>query len=754
MSVILKFINKIKYIIYPAAGSFFIVGGWNWYHLNKHNHLRFCVISIAMWVGLLVFWFVFKRIYRYFTIRFRRHPWWQNEFYGFLDELYITASLVFLSFFSRNELLTLGIVGVVFLLLFWQSDHFLKKHPDGSCWVRVNRVFFLIGLFTFLISGLTQYWSYYYYILDPSALFFNVVFFRALSFTIFWLFFLALANIGFWILPRGWRYAPVIFWAMAYILYLVFWVFNAGILYFSDLYLSPIILAHAEGGAGVVFNKVSYEILAVLAVILPVFLFLFRKYLLAQKLAPRRYWYYYNFLIIFAAVGIFLGISSFWTTPEATVVKSFYKYWFGTFERVELNPVVKQKLEKFGLKYNTDEFFVARRDSVYTSTTKLLPARFVENKPNVMVVLWESGSARMAGVYNPKYTDLTPGLDNMAADPHTTIFKNYFNASTPTVTGLISGLCSILPPMGHNEIQNENRLQKHNMLCLPKMMLDNGYKYASYITAVDKNFAHKNSIFESMGVQEFYGTEELYEYIPGEPLSWGWSDHQLFPVTWKFLNEKAKEPFLVMLSTVDTHPPFTLAKDMVKYKDGNNEVLNSFHTTDDAFKGFWEQFKNSKFYDDTILIVVADHAIFPAAFKSNQFPDLANKLTFYDENMFLMYIPDNILPKVVDTYSSEIDLAPTVLQILGINTPNNFEGRSIFDDRNKFPNLLGMHEFGLWINRMKNGQRKIDFIVPHDLQCDGEMIGTDANAPLTMCEYENYYKWKRSMFEEGRFWFQ
>src|SRR3989344_2622100 len=103
------------------------------------------------------------------------------------------------------------------------------------------------------------------------------------------------------------------------------------------------------------------------------------------------------------------------------------------------------------------------------------------------------------------------------------------------------------------------------------------------------------------------------------------------------MNEKAQEPFLVMLSTVDTHPPFTLAKDVVKYGDGNNEVLNSYHTTDDAFKAFWEQFKNSKFYDNTILIVVADHAIFPAAFKSNQFPDLANKLTFYDEIMFLMY---------------------------------------------------------------------------------------------------------------------
>jgi len=192
---------------------------------------------------------------------------------------------------------------------------------------------------------------------------------------------------------------------------------------------------------------------------------------------------------------------------------------------------------------------------------------------------------------------------------------------------------------------------------------------------------------------------------------------------------------------------------MVEYEHGDNEVINSFHTTDNAFGSFWEQFKNSEFYNDTILIVVADHAIFPAAFKNDKFPEEAGKLTFYDENAFLLYIPDNILPKTVETNASGIDFAPTLLQIFGINVPNNFEGHSIFDSREKFPNILGMHEFGLWINQMDGGKRKVDFIVPQDLKCENSAIGQDANFPLTMCEYENYYKWKRSMFEEGRFWF-
>ncbi len=754
MSVISKLLYKIKLLFYPSLGSFFIVAGWNWYHLAKRPHLRFVLISIGMWAALMIAWLIFKRVYHYLTIRFRRHPWWQKEFYTLLDSLYLTASLAFLAFFSKSESLTLGVVGTVFLLLFWQSERFLKRHPENGHWVRVNRIFFFLGLFIFAITGFVQAWSRYYYILDPNALIFNIVLFRALALTIFWLLLLALASLAYWFLPKVWRFLPIILWTVLFILYLIFWAINTSILYFSDLYLSPVILEHAGGGGGVIMNQVSYMLAVALLGILVIFVYLLRKFLQAQKLSPKRYWYYYNFLVIMIAVGILTTTGSIFNSPEVLVIKSFYGYWFGTVEKVELNYVVQKKMEKFGLNYQPEEFYVARRENIYTGVKKLLPEKFANQKPNIMIVFWESLSARLTDVYNPNYTDLTPGLDSLASDPHTTIFKNYYNAATPTITGLISSLCSILPPMGHEEIQNKNRLQRHSMLCLPEILQNNGYKYSSYITAVEKNFAHKDTIFGSMGVQNIYGTEELYKYIPGEaPLAWGWSDHQLFPATWNFMNKEAKEPFLMMLSTVDTHPPFNLAKDMVKYGNGDNEVLNSFHTTDNAFNVFWEQFKNSKFYNNTILIVVADHAIFPAAFKKKQFPDWAGKLNFYDENAFLMYVPESVLPKTIDTYSSQMDFTPTLLQILGINTPNNFEGHSIFDDRNKFPNLLGMHEFGWWISQLENGKRKMDFIVPQNLQCAGVEIGTDVDAPLTMCEYQNYFKWKRSMFEEGRFWF-
>ena len=102
---------------------------------------------------------------------------------------------------------------------------------------------------------------------------------------------------------------------------------------------------------------------------------------------------------------------------------------------------------------------------------------------------------------------------------------------------------------------------------------------------------------------------------------------------------------------------------------------------------------------------------------------------------------------------SGIDLAPSILQLLGINTPNSFEGRSIFDDRAKYPNLLGMHEFGSYINQIDaQGKRTISYNIPGEIKCSAGDYNSATSSPLTLCEYLDFYKWKRQMFEEGRFW--
>jgi phosphoglycerol transferase MdoB-like AlkP superfamily enzyme len=764
----------LKSLLLPFLASGIIASGWGWYHFDKHNKvlLTFKVGIVAILVVAL--YFVGKYFLAWLLKKYNRHVFWQTDFIDKLDGLFLVGSLLFAIFFSPYEIISLVYSGLWIAVLFYYLHRLLAKHPLSTSWQEVNKRVGVLVFLMFLFQGIIQYAAYHYYILDSQIRFFNIVVFRSVAMSTFWLTGFAVASLLFWCTRAWWRYLATIVWMVIFLFNLVGWVVNIGILYYSGLYFSPSALEHTDGAGAVIFNTTTYLLIALALVLVVLFVITFRTTIVAHRLVPRRIWQVYAVMLVLIGLVCVLGLSSFKTTPERRIVKSFIDHYFGTEVKVTLPPELFKKLERFGLMYDLNQFAVAKHAEIYnpawcagkmpatkspsktslSTCPALLADKFTAQKPNILIVFLESYSARLNGVYNPKFVALTPGLNAMAGNKNTTVFKNYYNASTPTITGIISELCSFLPPIGHNEIQNDRKLQSHHLLCLPEVLKRNGgYKYANYITAVDKDYAHKDGIFTSMSIDDVFGTTELARYIPGEPLSWGYSDHQMFPTLLSFMkSRRGQQPFFMSLSTVDTHPPFNLSKDEVPYGDGKKQVLNSFHTTDDAFLKFWNEFQSSEFASNTIVVAMADHAIFPAALTKDLFPEDAGKLTYYDENTFMMYVPDSHLPREVTTTASGIDVAPTILHLLGVNTVNTFEGHSIFDDRSQFPNLIGMHELGLYINQtLSNGKRAMAYDVPDSVECPATLT-VSSTAPLTLCELKNFYQWKRQMFEEGRLW--
>jgi phosphoglycerol transferase MdoB-like AlkP superfamily enzyme len=757
-------------IAQTLAGSFIISSGWSWYHFKHKPYNSFFIKVFAIWIAGFISYQIFKWLYHFFTAKFNRHIFWQKEFRSFLDSLFFYFSLFFLVFFSPNQVLSLVLFLMLMGLFFWRTQKYISFHPDAHQWKLVNKNIFILIFFLFIFFSVFQYLAFRLANFDNYLKFHNIVLFRSWAMTMFLIFGFSVATLIYLKMRSFWRYLALGVWVLLFVLVLSLWVANISIMYFTGLYLSPLMLEVAKGSSGVTLNNFSLLIGSVGLLVLIIFIFIFRQIIKSYQKSSYRQWSYYSLALIAVALMSLFGLSSFQNTPEYTIARNFYEFFRGDNTEVVLSSAIKKKLEKFGLFYNLGRFDLAHRDKVFISNKKLLPEDLARQKPNVIILFFESFSSRLTSVYNKDLPGLTPNFEQMASDPHTTVFKNYFNASTPTINGIIAQLCSFLPPTGYSEIEVNKNLQRLRLLCLPNILKENGY-HNTYITAVPKEFENKASIFGSMDVENIYGQTELSKMIKGEPLSWGYSDHQLFDVLWRMLDQKLTskkevEPFLMMLSTVDTHAPFDLAKDMIRYGDGKNNVLNSYHTADDAFGKFWEEFKKSEYYDNTIVVAVADHAAFPGSEIKSLAGQDANKLSFYDENMLMMYLPDlnpdlfgvdpskpqNSLPKEVDLYSSSIDIAPTLLQILNINPENNFEGHSIFDDRQKYQNILGMHEYGLYINQEVNGQRKIDYQIPSQLECGKENGIISASTPLTLCEYLEFYKWKKQMFEQGRFW--
>lgn len=753
-----------------------MASGWGWYHLSKHHIAVLIGTIIGLAFVLSIAFFVGSWLITYALKRYQRHPFWTERITAQFDRLFFWLSLIFIIYFFRSELVSIGYMVAWLASFFWYLHHIFREHPGAEMWQRVTaRVgIFITGIFA--VQAVCQLVAYHYYILDSNIKFFNIVLFRSIAMTGFWVAGFGIALVLAWVLPRGLRFIFGGLWSLLFLLSLVVWTANIGIVYYSGLYLSPAALDHAQGAAGVIENTLTFVLIAGALLVGGLFIVMLYFLIRSYQVTARRVWQVYAIGCALTGIVCCLGLSSFKNTPERTILNAFYQRYFGKEVVVELPSALQEKLQRFGLTYHTDQFAVGEHTAVYASdwcrkssstTAKagiqpttlacppLLPTQFTQKKPNIIIIFLESYSARLTEVYNARFKGLTPGLVAMAYDPDTTIFKNYYNASTPTITGILSQLCSFLPPTGHNEIQNDRKLQNHHLLCLPEVLKKaGGYTYASYVTAVDKEFAHKEGIFTSMGVDDVLGTAELGRFIKGAPLSWGYSDHQMMPQLFSFMQARVqRQPFLMMLSTVDTHPPFNLAKDEVPYGDGKQQVLNAFHTTDDAFWKFWQEFRASDFASNTIVVAIADHAIFPAALTKDIFPESASQLTYYDENTFLLYMPHSQLPRTVTTTASGIDVTPTLLHLLGINVPNTFEGHSIFDDRMQYPNLIGMHELGLYINQqgLGEGKRLVDYSVPDALECPEE-VTVSSTIPLTLCELKLFYRWKRQLLEQGRLW--
>jgi phosphoglycerol transferase MdoB-like AlkP superfamily enzyme len=145
------------------------------------------------------------------------------------------------------------------------------------------------------------------------------------------------------------------------------------------------------------------------------------------------------------------------------------------------------------------------------------------------------------------------------------------------------------------------------------------------------------------------------------------------------LNDNNK-PFLLGISTIETHTGFKPTGDNIEYADGNNNTLNMIHNFDHAFGLFWNYFKNSKYHNNTVIILTGDHA----SYISRDYMKAVGKgwnFSVYDQLSMVIYDPIHHLHDTLHVNATSVALAPTVLQLAEIDPSqqNAFMGTSLLD---------------------------------------------------------------------------
>ncbi|MEK6592922.1 MAG: LTA synthase family protein [Pseudomonadota bacterium] len=283
---------------------------------------------------------------------------------------------------------------------------------------------------------------------------------------------------------------------------------------------------------------------------------------------------------------------------------------------------------------------------------------------HVVVLLQESLGAEFVGTYGDK-RGLTPNLDRIARD--SLVFTNTYATGTRTVRGM-EAVAASFPPVPAESIVK--RQHNEGMFNWSTVMSKNGYS-PTFIYGGYGTFDNMNYYFGNNGYRVVDRTDMDQ---PGFSNIWGVSDEDLFRNAFRVFDEQHArgERIFSIVMTTSNHKPFTFPAGIegVKPKGGGREA--GIRYADYAIGRFIEQLKQKPYFDDTMVVIVADHGA--RVYGREDIP-----LPSY-EIPFLVYSPKHVAPRRTDTLTSQIDVAPTVLGLLNISYDSVFFGRDVLAD--------------------------------------------------------------------------
>ncbi|MDR4937004.1 LTA synthase family protein [Rossellomorea marisflavi] len=227
-----------------------------------------------------------------------------------------------------------------------------------------------------------------------------------------------------------------------------------------------------------------------------------------------------------------------------------------------------------------------------------------------------------------------------------------------------------------------------------------------YYTAVfhgnDKTFWNRDKMYEALGYDRFFSKEE-YKVTEDNSVNYGIKDIPFFQQSMDYV-EDLPHPFYARFLMLTNHFPFLLDEEdqFIEEADTSEGVVNRYVTTvryeDEAIKNLIEDFKKKGLYDDTVFVFFGDHYGISEKYETGAFELLGMEDTVIN-HMKLQQVPLIIhVPgeegRTIDTLGGEIDIRPTILHLMGIESQSNLSfGHNLFTRVENHPVIFRNGDF-------------------------------------------------------------
>lgn len=326
---------------------------------------------------------------------------------------------------------------------------------------------------------------------------------------------------------------------------------------------------------------------------------------------------------------------------------------------------------------------------------------------NVVMIVLESAGAQYLKPYGAA-VDPMPNISELAAT--SIVFENAYTVYPESIKGLLAVLCSRYPAM-------DTKAESYAGITTPSIadvLNRNGYRTALYHSGrfmyLGMEGVVRNRGFEVLEDAAAIGGNKESSFGVDE------SSTVRRALSWVDSLEPGERFFMTYLPVAGHHPYDTPERGPFPARAESDNYLNALHYADKSVGTLIRGLRDRGLERQTLFVIFGDHG---EAFGQHN-GNYGHSLYLYDENLrvpFLIAVPclTNKQMRIAPPISL-VDAAPTILDLLGLAAPDEYQGLSALDGKPAVAlfytdyslSLIGLRD-GCWkyIYELESGRSKL-----------------------------------------------
>ena len=313
-------------------------------------------------------------------------------------------------------------------------------------------------------------------------------------------------------------------------------------------------------------------------------------------------------------------------------------------------------------------------------------AKIAPQYDRVVLMILESMHRDYINYYNANIPEKATSYLNQLVIryPH---LNKFYSSAVPTTQGLNATFRS--------HIIMDKDLPGKGTPSLFRVAQAAGYK-GIFMNASSQYYANELREYpDQFGMQEYIAKEQLEKFGYTGASGWGYHNDVMYEHTLRILEENRGKKLLLVTKTLDMHQPYPYTgyrwEEMPEgVRDNPNVTVRGVYWVDKTIEHFFKEVEKRGLMDErTLFLITSDHNPHSGGEYTKLVEKANDKLSIAP--IPLLFISKNLAPLDelrTNEYASQIDLAPTLLYLMGLDIPEKFMGRNLLQPT-RMPFALG-----------------------------------------------------------------